>query len=93
VKYIKLKKMKKLNKLVLQNAKTMTANQMKHITGGYSSCSGGVWCYLSWDNPNNGGTTSTDGCCGQSDSSYCQVVLEDMYRSMFSGFSADCYYL
>jgi hypothetical protein len=28
--------MKKLNKLVLKNAKIMTAPQMKHIAGGYN---------------------------------------------------------
>jgi bacteriocin-like protein len=82
--------MKKLNKLVLQNAKTMTANQMKHITGGYGSCSGGVWCFLIWEDPNIG-YAGTDGCCGGSNPNDCVSDLNRTYSSLFSGFYAECY--
>ncbi len=40
--------MKKLNKLVLNNAKIMSAPQMKNITGGYDWGEGMRTCYINY---------------------------------------------
>ncbi len=52
--------MKKLNKLVLNKAKIMSAPQMKNITGGYD---GGTYKLCFYNGSNTWASCSTDADC------------------------------